>query len=156
MVYFTSEQMVYQLFFFFSSRRRHTRYWRDWSSDVCSSDLGEWLAPHGTIGRKVGTGDVPMAARHLGGDELRSTSGVEAARTGGSDPPQRRFELALAERRIARERAEVSEEVGAPVEFDGEVVTLLGQHALDAKALMRIAQRGREIRAPGEAAEAVM
>src|SRR3712207_655983 len=26
--------------FFFSSRRRHTRYWRDWSSDVCSSDLG--------------------------------------------------------------------------------------------------------------------
>src|SRR3712207_7293872 len=27
------------LVFFFSSRRRHTRYWRDWSSDVCSSDL---------------------------------------------------------------------------------------------------------------------
>src|SRR5947209_906815 len=24
---------------FFSSRIRHTRYWRDWSSDVCSSDL---------------------------------------------------------------------------------------------------------------------
>src|SRR3712207_7958551 len=24
---------------YFSSRRRHTRYWRDWSSDVCSSDL---------------------------------------------------------------------------------------------------------------------
>src|SRR3712207_7072183 len=30
----------YIFFFFFSSRRRHTRYWRDWSSDVCSSDLG--------------------------------------------------------------------------------------------------------------------
>src|SRR3712207_2612052 len=27
------------MFFFFSIRRRHTRYWRDWSSDVCSSDL---------------------------------------------------------------------------------------------------------------------
>src|SRR5215469_17355871 len=26
-------------FFFFSSRRRHTRSLRDWSSDVCSSDL---------------------------------------------------------------------------------------------------------------------
>src|SRR5438105_5607745 len=26
-------------FFFFSSRRRHTRSTRDWSSDVCSSDL---------------------------------------------------------------------------------------------------------------------
>src|SRR5690606_40715149 len=32
-------------FFFFSSRRRHTRFSRDWSSDVCSSDLLEeaWL-----------------------------------------------------------------------------------------------------------------
>src|SRR6267378_5167468 len=28
------------VFFFFSSRRRHTRSLRDWSSDVCSSDLG--------------------------------------------------------------------------------------------------------------------
>src|SRR2546422_11587520 len=28
-------------FFFFSSRRRHTRCSRDWSSDVCSSDLYE-------------------------------------------------------------------------------------------------------------------
>src|SRR5437764_11699959 len=32
------------LFFFFSSRRRHTRYIGDWSSDVCSSDLNAWLA----------------------------------------------------------------------------------------------------------------
>src|SRR3712207_1095442 len=31
--------------FFFSSRRRHTRYWRDWSSDVCSSDLLMITAP---------------------------------------------------------------------------------------------------------------
>src|SRR5207247_8252392 len=29
-------------FFFFSSRRRHTRSTRDWSSDVCSSDLNGW------------------------------------------------------------------------------------------------------------------
>src|SRR5690349_23882557 len=28
-----------RFFFFFSSRRRHTRSLRDWSSDVCSSDL---------------------------------------------------------------------------------------------------------------------
>src|SRR3712207_7043814 len=33
------EKQVQQVKFFFSSRRRHTRYWRDWSSDVCSSDL---------------------------------------------------------------------------------------------------------------------
>src|SRR5208282_2580574 len=33
--------MLYPVFgfFFFSSRRRHTRCYRDWSSDVCSSDL---------------------------------------------------------------------------------------------------------------------
>src|SRR5258707_1673482 len=35
----------YQDHLFFSSRRRHTRYWRDWSSDVCSSDL--WQSPAG-------------------------------------------------------------------------------------------------------------
>src|SRR3989449_5526276 len=31
--------MFFYFFFFFSSRRRHTRCSRDWSSDVCSSDL---------------------------------------------------------------------------------------------------------------------
>src|SRR5699024_4935 len=30
---------IYVIYFFFSSRRRHTRSKRDWSSDVCSSDL---------------------------------------------------------------------------------------------------------------------
>src|SRR5699024_11782291 len=30
------------LIFFFSSRRRHTRSKRDWSSDVCSSDLADY------------------------------------------------------------------------------------------------------------------
>src|SRR3989338_10441775 len=30
---------------FFSSRRRHTRWNCDWSSDVCSSDLGIWDCP---------------------------------------------------------------------------------------------------------------
>src|SRR6266542_4839652 len=31
--------MINLIFFFFSSRRRHTICYRDWSSDVCSSDL---------------------------------------------------------------------------------------------------------------------
>src|SRR6266542_4725831 len=35
------------VFFFFSSRRRHTRCYRDWSSDVCSSDLGLGVALSG-------------------------------------------------------------------------------------------------------------
>src|SRR2546422_7647721 len=44
-----SVSFVFFFFFFFSSRRRHTRCSRDWSSDVCSSDLtfhagffGDW------------------------------------------------------------------------------------------------------------------
>src|SRR5690625_6296237 len=32
-------------FFFFASRRRHTRWPRDWSSDVCSSDLVQHRTP---------------------------------------------------------------------------------------------------------------
>src|SRR5207245_3334301 len=31
--------------FFFTSRRRHTRCYRDWSSDVCSSDLSRRASP---------------------------------------------------------------------------------------------------------------
>src|SRR5438876_11751413 len=38
--------MFVNLFFFFSSRRRHTRWTGDWSSDVCSSDLS-CAADHG-------------------------------------------------------------------------------------------------------------
>src|SRR2546429_5288913 len=37
-------------FFFFSSRRRHTRCSRDWSSDVCSSDLLLPIDHPGTVG----------------------------------------------------------------------------------------------------------
>src|SRR6267378_8131434 len=39
-MFFCLSDMRYLIvFFFFSSRRRHTRSLRDWSSDVCSSDL---------------------------------------------------------------------------------------------------------------------
>src|SRR5690554_7533850 len=36
------QSLVLFVFFFFSSRRRHTRCGRDWSSDVCSSDLKKY------------------------------------------------------------------------------------------------------------------
>src|SRR5207249_5644642 len=36
---YSFSQYIRIIFFFFSSRRRHTRSKRDWSSDVCSSDL---------------------------------------------------------------------------------------------------------------------
>src|SRR5690606_40967954 len=34
---------ISNVFFFFSSRRRHTSFSRDWSSDVCSSDLTKFV-----------------------------------------------------------------------------------------------------------------
>src|SRR6266487_4193110 len=37
------------MFFFFSSRRRHTRWTGDWSSDVCSSDLAATCHRCGTV-----------------------------------------------------------------------------------------------------------
>src|SRR5699024_11742619 len=49
----TTEYTFYNYFFFFSSRRRHTRSKRDWSSDVCSSDLFfYWFdgCPHASCG----------------------------------------------------------------------------------------------------------
>src|SRR2546421_6830633 len=46
------------VFFFFSSRRRHTRSDRDWSSDVCSSDLVQLGLPYNSdeavaLGRRL-------------------------------------------------------------------------------------------------------
>src|SRR3712207_5436154 len=63
-------------FFFFSSRRRHTRYWRDWSSDVCSSDL---------VLDGVGAGHAPDAADF--GDEGANTLGNTARAVGGLEVP---------------------------------------------------------------------
>src|SRR5690606_39682290 len=45
--------VVFFSFFFFSSRRRHTRFSRDWSSDVCSSDLC-FLSGGAGVGHRCG------------------------------------------------------------------------------------------------------
>src|SRR5256885_8731283 len=55
-------------FFFFSSRRRHTRLQGDWSSDVCSSDLGAgrtgkmWAIEHWNT-----VPDVLVSGKAIGG-----------------------------------------------------------------------------------------
>src|SRR5947209_14114286 len=51
------------IIFFFSSRRRHTRYWRDWSSDVCSSDLARRCARARATRRDSARPRVPGPAR---------------------------------------------------------------------------------------------
>src|SRR3712207_7111216 len=72
-------QDYFMFCFFFSSRRRHTRYWRDWSSDVCSSDLNrnsirEFVTIHrGTDDRwetRIGSGNLLMAYVHIAHDVI--------------------------------------------------------------------------------------
>src|SRR5437762_11278016 len=66
------------MFFFFSSRRRHTRYIGDWSSDVCSSDLID----HATEDRERHRGlDVlqPIFERFDGADHVESLAGAAGA-----------------------------------------------------------------------------
>src|SRR5690606_39805949 len=55
-LYLYFKNLCYYIFFY-SSRRRHTRFSRDWSSDVCSSDLpGQLLV----IEVLRGVGDEPI------------------------------------------------------------------------------------------------
>src|SRR5699024_12094226 len=58
--------------FFFSSRRRHTRSKRDWSSDVCSSDLNA-----GVDFVKTSTGFGPGAATIEAVEIMRKTVGAD-------------------------------------------------------------------------------
>src|SRR6267142_6070272 len=63
------------VYFFFSSRRRHTRLTCDWSSDVCSSDLA-------TVGRAAAVHSRPGRARsseHACGGELTDALRLVAA-----------------------------------------------------------------------------
>src|SRR5690606_39807793 len=76
-------------FFFFSSRRRHTRFSRDWSSDVCSSDLVYRLYRR-TVEDDTGElTDVTLVASFKGGvsggtvDSARAM--MEAVAEDGSD-----------------------------------------------------------------------
>src|SRR5690606_40322592 len=87
-------------YFFFSSRRRHTRFSRDWSSDVCSSDLPR-PDPHAVDppGRDDG-GAVATAAVPQGCQSSLSRSAVGAPRRPGlgHDAPGR-----SEERRVGKE-----------------------------------------------------
>src|SRR5256885_2752524 len=57
----------YQVLFFFSSRRRHTRLQGDWSSDVCSSDLQHRVPAPGAAQRELAAAAAPAA--HLRGQQ---------------------------------------------------------------------------------------
>src|SRR6266498_4036093 len=83
---------VYKYFFFFSSRRRHTRCGRDWSSDVCSSDL-------------LGTGAASLYAhvankREL--DQLMLDRAAEGLEIPDPDPEHWREQIAQVMRDMLR------------------------------------------------------
>src|SRR5207248_7984590 len=72
--------------FFFSSRRRHTRSYGDWSSDVCSSDLGVivGIAAQQSLGN-VFAGMVLLMARVFRvGDRVRIRSGPLGGEVNGA------------------------------------------------------------------------
>src|ERR1041385_6721500 len=76
------DDMIVYFFFFFSSRRRHTRCSRDWSSDVCSSDLG--FAVLITLGLTLGT--VILSSAFTTGDTMsQSVRTVVAGVLGSAD-----------------------------------------------------------------------
>src|SRR5690606_39709454 len=86
-------------FFFFSSRRRHTSFSRDWSSDVCSSDLfgavgmvGAYLA-----GRMAAW--IPGPILLLGFGLVALASGLAMMRERKESSPRERSE----ERRVGKE-----------------------------------------------------
>src|SRR6266702_5637862 len=87
--------MNYMYFFFFSSRRRHTCWPRDWSSDVCSSDL------NGRLRQQEGARDLlgGQAADH---PQCESRAGLarQQGMTGGEDQPKQLIADVVVERRV--------------------------------------------------------
>src|SRR3712207_5662860 len=143
---------INSLFFFFSSRRRHTRYWRDWSSDVCSSDLpalpdGGHNRPRSKPGqavrlpgrrarghaRRAGCCGPPAQGQGLARAPLRSLGGRRPA--AGAETPLRTVfreveELAGEQQLVAAQRGqvvEVASEVARVGAVEGEKV-VVGRH----------------------------
>src|SRR2546429_9205854 len=88
--------------FFFSSRRRHTRCSRDWSSDVCSSDLGQDVLENGSPRAHGLTSGWLNRALARSPGQARREAGVAL---GQNVPPVMRGQIGRAS---GRERGEIS------------------------------------------------
>src|SRR5699024_11450561 len=108
--------------FFFSSRRRHTRSKRDWSSDVCSSDLqNEGVLAFCLEGRVV-TEHVPVTGSHslfhlslaVGHTALHRSEerrvGKDCRSRWGPDPCQKRDQSSADAVRVMRPRTDATVE----------------------------------------------
>src|SRR2546422_1616340 len=101
------------MFFFFSSRRRHTRCSRDWSSDVCSSDLARLGAARERAGRAAA--EVEEARRQSAA--LAEEMGALEHDTATLTAQRTQWEDQLKERRLALVALEsAAREAGVQVE----------------------------------------
>src|SRR5690625_7489686 len=87
--------------FFFSSRRRHTRWPRDWSSDVCSSDLKKSTSSESSRSAEA------SGSRAANGEQRRT--GPKSNRTSTNGAPAQ----AEIGRASCRERVEIGGGAGA-------------------------------------------
>src|SRR5215208_7803497 len=133
------------VFFFFSSRRRHTRWPRDWSSDVCSSDL-EVLARGDERGAPAAYRFFDESGELLAmrADMTVPIARLVAGRFADEEPPFRFSYVGTAYRAIRPQRGQMREFLQAGVELVGadapegtaEVMEVLSA-ALDAVGLTR-------------------
>src|SRR5205085_6166630 len=92
--------IFYFFFFFFSSRRRHTRFDCDWSSDVCSSDLGlAWGIEDSRI--------EPYIRRGVCETQLREDAGVRGVFFAAKNMPADAAQFGKIGRASCRERVEM-------------------------------------------------
>src|SRR5690606_20719942 len=107
--------------FFFSSRRRHTRFSRDWSSDVCSSDL--YGKHHNGEGRPPACPTAPRTLSLVADPTVR----VPAAK------------VALSTASVYPESTATAFEIAARLGYDGvEVMVWTDPVSQDIEALRRL------------------
>src|SRR5690348_17390589 len=90
--------MMLYFCFFFSSRRRHTRWTGDWSSDVCSSDLGRVL--HGEVTVTTANGGTRLVDVQRGTLSARTGNKVTVTST---DKVAFDYVIRSEERRVGKE-----------------------------------------------------
>src|SRR5205809_7484130 len=86
-----------ELYFFFSSRRRHTRCSRDWSSDVCSSDLTlDRMSPQERsfdhVVRQLGPGRFAVREQYRRDRSEERRVGKECRSRRSPDPKKKKIE----------------------------------------------------------------
>src|SRR2546430_4511174 len=107
-------------FFFFSSRRRHTRFDCDWSSDVCSSDLEDEVGVLDVPLRQVAVAQVDPALEVdvVGREVLEADLPVDRR----ARPPHARDDVAAGADRVGHVRPDLDDAAEVLVPDDEEVV----------------------------------